>query len=85
MHTIKDCEYCGEDYMFHSLDVVNREICQKCSEKFVVIEDFQSMDNMATMLVYDYKKHECGNPILFFGNKDECYKYVKLKTTPNES
>jgi len=53
MHTIKDCEYCGEDYMFHSLDVENKEICQRCSEKFVVIEDFQSIDRMATMLAYD--------------------------------
>jgi hypothetical protein len=76
MHTIRDCNYCGKDYMFHRLETEFKEICQECSEKFVVIEDFQSQDNMATMLAYDYKKHDCGNPILYFGNQSECHEYV---------
>lgn len=78
MHTIRDCNYCGNDYMFHGLDRhLYDEICQNCSEKFVVLEDEQSADNMSTILAYDYKKHNNGHKILFFGNLEETKKFKK--------
>lgn len=72
MHTIKDCNYCGDDYMFHYLDYhLCEEICSVCADKHLVCEDKQSLDSMCTVLAYDYKKHNMSLPILFFGTKEQ--------------
>ncbi len=31
-HTIKDCEKCGKDYMYHNKDYHYEKICQKVTK-----------------------------------------------------
>lgn len=44
-HTIKDCEQCGADYMYHNSDWQYDKICQKCYENnkelMAIKEDLQ--------------------------------------------
>lgn len=45
MHTIKDCEHCGKDYIYHSSETQLERICQDCydnnKELMSIREDLQ--------------------------------------------
>jgi uncharacterized Zn ribbon protein len=44
-HTIKDCEQCGADYMYHNNESEYEKICQSCYQKnkelMAIREDLQ--------------------------------------------
>lgn len=81
-HTIKDCEICGKDYMYHNNDWMYQHYCQDCSDEHcLVLHDVQSDNNASIVLEFDYLKHKLGNPILFKGTRDECKEWI-TKNSP---
>lgn len=78
MHTIKDCENCGKDYMYHESDASMYD--KNCQECIYCVFKPKGVNEYALGNLYIMEEHGIGFPHeieLFYGTKAECDRWIK--------